>query len=127
MDDEGCDMLECCLCGALCGACCAASADDGDRRRRYSSHSGHGGAVKVILRKATLHNRATLRKATLRSKVTHRRATLRNKVTLRKATLLNKGTRASSRCTPNLPARSKKQLRPHGCSNSEMRRVRTRR
>ncbi|CAH0482399.1 unnamed protein product [Peronospora belbahrii] len=37
--DEGCDMLECCLCGALCGACCASAADSGDNRRRKGRHS----------------------------------------------------------------------------------------
>ncbi|KAG7401396.1 hypothetical protein PHYBOEH_001388 [Phytophthora boehmeriae] len=43
MEDE-CDMLECCLCGALCGACCASAASDGDDRRRgrYSDEYRHG-------------------------------------------------------------------------------------
>jgi hypothetical protein len=50
MDDE-CDMLECCLCGALCGACCASAGggDDNDRRRggRYSDNYRHEQPVYV--------------------------------------------------------------------------------
>ncbi|KAL4157218.1 hypothetical protein PRNP1_006243 [Phytophthora ramorum] len=50
MEDE-CDMLECCLCGALCGACCASAASDGDdgRRRngRYSDNYHHQDPVYV--------------------------------------------------------------------------------
>ncbi|GMF18940.1 unnamed protein product [Phytophthora lilii] len=49
MDDE-CDMLECCLCGALCGACCASAASDGDERRRggrYSDDYRNGQPVYV--------------------------------------------------------------------------------
>ncbi|RLN98405.1 hypothetical protein BBJ28_00013018 [Nothophytophthora sp. Chile5] len=44
--DDGCDMLECCLCGALCGACCASAAGDNDDDRRrgrgYSGDYRHG-------------------------------------------------------------------------------------
>ncbi|TDH71099.1 hypothetical protein CCR75_003516 [Bremia lactucae] len=37
--DDGCDVLECCLCGALCGACCASATDSGKNRRRNGRYT----------------------------------------------------------------------------------------
>ncbi|CAI5718756.1 hypothetical protein KXD40_006787 [Peronospora effusa] len=44
---DECDMLECCMCGALCGACCASGADSSDRNRRYSNSYRNGQPVYV--------------------------------------------------------------------------------